>query len=299
MRYKTFVKLCKKTQPELKTYVTERLREAGYDPIVGDGYVYARGEQVLLTAHLDTVHKQKVKDVWINGDMITSPQGIGGDDRCGVFIILRIIKETTYRPSVLFCEDEEIGGVGSDKFAKTEMIHELSTLKYLVEIDRHGNEDAVFYSCDNPEFTKYITETTGYKTAWGTFSDIGNLSPACGIASVNLSSGYYSEHTEKETVNYAEMMHTKDVVVKLLKDAKNVKSFEYIEEEFDWDSYSYNRSYGVGTGTVQVWIMWDDNGQEFEDFYTGLNMYDAFGQFFFDHPTVSCYNVLDYDIYAV
>ena len=45
-----------------------------------------------------------------------SPQGIGGDDRCGVWMILQILR--TANCHVLFCEDEEVGCVGAKKFTK-------------------------------------------------------------------------------------------------------------------------------------------------------------------------------------
>ena len=241
MEYGKFIKLCKLNQSELKAYVTKRLIYAGYTPIIEDGYVYAKGAQadVLLTAHLDTVHKERVSEVVIDGAKISSPQGIGGDDRCGVFIILRIISETKLRPSILFCEDEEIGGVGSLRFSESEYVTDLEKLKFLIEIDRRGDCDAVFYTCDNQEFKKYVTEVTGFTETWGTFSDICNLSPICGVASVNLSCGYHHEHSKEEYVNYDEMMKAKRAVVKLIKASVKANAYEYIEEMYVSGGYDY------------------------------------------------------------
>ena len=44
------------------------------------------------------------------------PDGIGGDDRCGVFNILDILSQG-YLPHVIFSWNEEIGGVGATKFS--------------------------------------------------------------------------------------------------------------------------------------------------------------------------------------
>lgn len=299
MKYKRFVELCKMTQEELKEYVTQKLVDYGYDPVVNDGYVYAKGNgvDVLLTAHLDTVHKEVVKDVYVNNGIIKSPQGIGGDDRCGVFIILRILSETRLRPSILFCEDEEIGGVGSGEFVRSDYITDLEKLKFLVEIDRHGNNDAVFYSCDNPDFTRYITETTQFKENWGTFSDISNLSPICGVASVNLSCGYYKEHTSDEYVVYREMMNTKNVIVGLLKASARADHYEYIEEKVDWDTY-YDR-YGYSGLEGYIWVQWKENCDLQECFYSAQSKYEGFGFFFSDHPNVTFNDIYDYDFYYV
>lgn len=252
--------------------------------ITGDGYIYVRGEDpICLTSHMDTTPtvggkpRELVRDFYEdvktdkNGNVthtITSPQGIGGDDRCGIWSILTILKETAYRPYIVFCEDEEIGCIGSEKFAKTELCQELSQCKFLVEIDRRGNNDAVFYDDDNQEFHKWVEDVTGYKEASGTCSDICNLSSACGVSSVNLSSGYYNEHTLKEKIIVEETIHTKNMVIKLLEEGckDETEQFEYIEKQYysrywsnyydclygdEDDYYGYGKkSYASGVGTI-------------------------------------------------
>ena len=238
---------CKPTQKELKKLLEEKLLNSDYtDVVTGDGYIYAKGTvPVLLTAHMDTVHKEPVKDFYEyydenkNQHIISSPQGIGGDDRCGIYMILEIIKE--HKCSILFCEDEETGGIGGKKFCKTDLINELKDMKYLIELDRKGKNDAVFYDCENDDFTKFIENNTGYKEAYGSFSDISNLSPACKIASVNFSCGYYNAHTTSEYVIIEEMFNTIETVKKLL--TIECEQFEYIEKVYSSGNYGY---YGYG-----------------------------------------------------
>ena len=309
--YPAFVNICKKTQEELKEILPVKLLENGYDDIVvGDGYIYAKGTvPVLLTAHMDTVHSIPVIDYYEDVDeegnhILSSPQGIGGDDRCGVYMILEIIK--THKCSVLFCEDEEIGGVGSSKFCATDLINELSELNYLIELDRANKNDAVFYDCNNPEFTKFICKTTGYKEAWGSFSDISWLCPTCKIAGVNLSCGYYAAHTTMEKVVVEEMLNTIEVVKKLL-DTESVQ-YEYIEHKWNYRAYDdydyYGRAcenyYGYSKGThewgdVCMSITWEENGQEKEDVFTGYDENDCLVLFFQNNPNVSWNQVLDYE----
>ena len=47
---------------------------------------------VMLIAHLDTVHEQPIRDICLSADknILMSPQGIGGDDRCGVFALVKV-----------------------------------------------------------------------------------------------------------------------------------------------------------------------------------------------------------------
>ena len=121
---KSFIDICKMTQSKLKTYLNAYLTSVGYNTTVGDGFVYAEGKvPVLLIAHMDTVHKEICKDIVEENGKISSPQGIGGDDRCGCFMIMNIVKEL--KCSVLFCEDEEIGGIGARKFVKSDVFDDV------------------------------------------------------------------------------------------------------------------------------------------------------------------------------
>ena len=87
------------------------------NPIFEDGYLYAKGDMpVLLVAHMDTVFEEPPKRVFYkeNEDKIYNPDGgLGGDDRCGIYAIMKLLGK--YRPYVLFTEDEEIGCIGAEK----------------------------------------------------------------------------------------------------------------------------------------------------------------------------------------
>lgn len=280
-----FINICKMPQKKLKRALVGALKDYGYETIVGDGYIYARGYEteqgkcpVLLTAHMDTVHSECVKD-WYedvvtdeNGSIkhiITSPQGIGGDDRCGIFMILEILDYTVHRPSILFCEDEEIGGVGSRKFCKTQYIDELRELKYLIELDRANANDLVFYNDDNYDFVKFCEKVTEYKEAFGSFSDISNLAPACNVSAVNISCGYYHAHTVQEEVVIEEMVNSMEATRKLLEEAykEDTEAYKYIEykrtysgygsyysNRYSWDDYydDYYLRYGNGNDNTSI-----------------------------------------------
>ena len=234
--------------------------------------------------------------------ILTSQDGIGGDDRCGIYMILEIIK-MGFRPSILFCEDEEIGGVGSDKFIKTEEAKQLEKLNYMIELDRANSDDAVFYDCDNKDFTKYITEFTGYKKTYGSFSDISNLAPFAGIAAVNLSCGYYNAHTTSEKVNMEEMFNTINIVSKLLEDETGKKvQFEYIPDAcslsnyyYGYDSSYYGEWFAPDDYIVELDVMYvDKNGRQEEEIIEGYSEADAWTNFFMIHGDICFNDVIDY-----
>lgn len=198
-------------------------------------FILVRGQApILLVAHLDTVHEESVRDICLSADknLLMSPQGIGGDDRCGCFALCNIFHAAQVKPWLLFTCDEEIGGLGAKSFClahkQKQLPKDLDALKFIIELDRKGSKDAVFYRCDNPKFEQYITGK-GFKTAQGSFSDISLIAPELGTAAVNLSSGYHNAHTLHEYINHAELNATIDKVIDIIDDVHHLPLFEYVE----------------------------------------------------------------------
>ena len=209
-----------------------------------NNYILIKGTApILLVAHMDTVHREPVREICKSrkGTVLMSPQGIGGDDRCGVYALLTIYEQSSIKPWLLFTCDEETGGIGArvfaDDHAKGKMPDELSELKLIIEIDRKGKNDAVYYDCENPDFEKYIA-SKGFKTKFGSFSDISVVAPAIGIAAVNLSSGYYNAHTLHEYIDTMELNATIQKVAEIVSEVSepDFPQYEYIEA-FGYMSY--------------------------------------------------------------
>jgi hypothetical protein len=278
------------TQKELKNYVTRQLHKTHDRVIVGDGYVYAQGEfPVLLVAHLDTVH-DRVPQLFVydkNKTIISSPQGIGGDDRCGVYMIFEVIKK--FNCSVLFCEDEEIGGIGAEKFIQTDLAQTLS-FNYMIEFDRKGSNDAVFYDCDNPEFEEFITKEF-HKTAYGTFSDISYLAPYIECAAVNLSCGYYQAHTTSEYVVLKEMQDSIDAACNILARTTEEDKFEYVEAVHYTNLFDDKLTTQYDDYYLIEYLDIDDQLQWYETY--AFTKAEAIGQFCIDNPDLSYSSIMD------
>lgn len=215
-------------------------------------YILVQGDvPVLLVAHLDTVHNEMVRTICKSedGNILMSPQGVGGDDRCGVFALQSIYATAKRKPWLLFTCDEEIGGQGARVFVREYLQKKfpsgLDTLKMMIEIDRKGSNDAVFYDCDNPDFEDYINRN-GFQTQSGSFSDISLLAPAMGVAAVNLSSGYYDAHSLHESINIRHLEKTISRVAQMVEDAAgdDFPRYDYIESE--WKAgWRYNGIYDM------------------------------------------------------
>ena len=239
------------TQKKLKFVLYKYLEYIKMKPISGDGFLYAEGNiPVLLVAHMDTVFDEPPKrfNYIRSEDALFNPDGgLGGDDRCGVYAVAKLLEK--YRPYVLFTEDEEIGCIGAYK-----AIRKLPkpNVKYIIEFDRRGKDDCVFYECGNREFIKYV-ESFGFREKQGTCSDISVLGKSWNIASVNLSSGYYNEHTENEYIIFKELVATIKKAEIMLDKIKEAPYFNYKyknNDEFDriiektrkklWESWNIN-----------------------------------------------------------
>ena len=215
--------------PDLAKKLFHLLHKAGYKKRSfqgGDKYMLVNGSiPVLLVAHLDTVHRTQCSKVFHDKEegIMWSPQGLGADDRAGVAAILELVRRG-HRPYILFTDEEECGGLGAKEAVKK--IENKPNVKYVIQLDRMDSDDAVFYSCDNQEFTDFV-ESFGFVTSLGTYSDISDLCPAWGIAGVNLSVGYYNHHTKEEYLNIKELKETVDRVEKMLI-TPTEKKFEYV-----------------------------------------------------------------------
>lgn len=231
---KLLITILKKTYPKGQVFCNSK-------------YVYAIGDiPIGLVAHMDTVHHEKPKFIFKDesANVVWSPQGLGADDRAGVFMILNIIS-MGLRPHIIFTADEEKGGIGATILSKRP--NPFADLRYLIELDRSGYDDCVFYDCNNEEFTKYVM-SFGFNPEFGTYSDIYDLCPEWGVAGVNLSVGYFKEHTLGEYLRTDVMYETLNKV-KLMLTQEDIPYFEYIsfyetDSEMPYGSYWDNSPLG-------------------------------------------------------
>lgn len=211
------------------------LKQHGFDKITeGNNYLYAEGEiPILLVAHADT-YLRPPKKVTVKENIVVYAEdgGLGADDRAGIIAIMEIIKRG-FKPYVLITDEEERGGLGAIEAAKN---IPTPPVKYMIEIDRQGFNEVVFYSSEsNTEFVKYI-ETFKWNKKRGIFSDISILMQKWGIAGVNVSAGFYHQHSFTEYLVVPDLEKTIEKICKMLEDSVNI-------ERFACNSYNYTSSY--------------------------------------------------------
>ena len=237
--YKLLEQLVKLTQKGMHKTMASYLRRKYKNVICTEKYIVAVGDiPIALVAHMDTVFKYPVTDMYYDSQkgVIWSPEGLGADDRAGIFAIIKVL-QSGLRPSVILTTDEETGAIGASALAEKDC--PIPDLKYMIQLDRRGTNDCVFYDCYNPDFIQYV-EKFGFVEHWGSFSDISVLMPAWKICGVNLSVGYKDEHSVSEVLQIKPLYDTIAKVRKMLQE-EDIPKYEYRELKTQWyNSFSRN-----------------------------------------------------------
>ena len=211
----------------------------------------------MFSCHTDTVHpkphadfKNKlVIDPMTNHLFTDHKSQLGADDGTGIWFMLAMI-EAKVPGLYAFHRDEEVGGLGSSESAiiNKEWLEALN-IDRCIAFDRHNYEDVITHQgtrCASDEFAQALSNelniTPGFKFKpcdTGVFTDSANYThmiPEC----TNLSVGYWSQHTIKETqdVGFAEKLLARLLQIdwEALPTSRDVTDNDY---SFDDHNYGY------------------------------------------------------------
>ena len=243
-------------------YLQKVLTEKGYDHYTDEhGNVYAtKGESQnypCFIAHTDTVHKvnlnltvvegyQKGETILKGVDCVTGkPTGIGGDDKCGVFLCLEML-DTLENVKAAFFVSEEIGCRGS-MYADPEFFKNVG---YAIQYDSpEGNSMSLtlmgrYLFNQKSEFANKVTgliKEHGISSwAYHPYTDAWQIVEKFDIACLNLAAGYYQYHTANEYVVVDDVENGYQLGLKLVEVLGENKYSNEKEER----SYLLNDGYG-------------------------------------------------------
>ncbi|MCL2756356.1 MAG: M28 family metallopeptidase [Firmicutes bacterium] len=174
---------------------------------------------------------QTIESTIVDGEEIingTNPDvGIGADDRAGCAIVW-LLQNSGH--NLLILDGEESGCVGAFHLMTShpEVLEQINQSRFAIEFDRRGKDDYKCYEIPvQDEFKKYIEEKTGYIDAG--MSSITDISVICeSICGVNLSVGYYDEHSAKESLVVSEWLNTLNLTRQMLNEP--IPQFSLCEE---------------------------------------------------------------------
>ncbi|MBI3695914.1 MAG: hypothetical protein HY238_13870 [Acidobacteria bacterium] len=171
-----------------------------------------RPDRVLLLAHADTkwdavpAYPAPVRTEQGIYSSCTADLGIGADDRAGCAMLWEL---RALGHSLLVTRGEEKGCLASHWIAdeNPDVLAELNSHQFMVQFDRQNATDFKCYDVGTDEFRAYVQAQTGFREPdreRGT--DIKVLAKQ--ICGVNLSVGFYAEHTPAERLVFAEWEHS-------------------------------------------------------------------------------------------
>jgi predicted transcriptional regulator len=136
--------------------------------------------------------------------------GLGMDDANGICVALQLLKEFP-NLKVCFTTEEEVGFLGAQ--AACDNLDFFCDVSYFIQADRHGKSDLITYTngiyATSEMWLEHATPVMaryGYTEEWGIGTDIGILAETLQLSAVNVSCGYYREHTDYSKRNVAKIL---------------------------------------------------------------------------------------------
>lgn len=246
-----------------------------------DDWIYVdNASPIMLVAHIDTVTRNKKLKFRVKRNRIRARNSVlGADDRAGIYAIMEILRmcktSNVPMPSVLFTNYEESGMQGVEAFVKSKKMEK--NMNIFIELDRKGKDEYVYYFHEMPKPISEWVESFGFTKDHGSMSDVMTLTEEYSIPHVNLSVGYYDQHTSKETLYPSQLQLTIDRVFQMMINPLeelhevNGKSCGY---DYWYDDY-YQMEYGIYGGTSgysgRGWRNTSPSNSDVENMYINNN----------------------------
>jgi tripeptide aminopeptidase len=241
-----------KTMPDVEYYTDEMNNVYATKGKLEDGEFYP-----MFIAHTDTVHELVDKIVvreeilvkpttfghkYDNKEFLSlkgytsngKPTGIGGDDKCGVFIALELLRILPKLKIGLFVS-EETGCHGSSRCD----LNFLSDVGYAIQFDAPGNnlitkicsgtalyeENGEFINIVKPLFEKTMGVIADEQSH--PYTDVSQIKRKGDFSCINLSCGYYNMHSSNEFVVVSDVDKAINFAVEAVSQL-GLKKYKYI-----------------------------------------------------------------------
>lgn len=203
-----------------------------------------------LLAHTDQITTTKGPYRIIEGDDIIygvhkndgTRCGLGCDDSNGICVALQLLKELPDLKCV-FTTDEELGARGATEACfNTDFLY---NVRYFLQADRRGSSDLITHTnCIDTVTEEFLNDLQpimdkyNYSENAGTFTDVGEFVMNLGICGVNISCGYYKEHTVNEHCKKSELENCLNFIYEILTTLSSDTQYRIkvkYTSSYDWD----------------------------------------------------------------
>lgn len=177
-----------------------------------------RAVQPYFLAHTDQVHGyEPYMRVLCEGNVLSAVDGndkqcgVGGDDKCGIYLALMML-HTLPNCTAVFVRDEEVGCLGSGEIP----LSWFANASFVLQADRNnGTYDVIRNTngceCASDAFMSAVLSLpaaleAGHRENSGSVTDIGELANReLNCSMINISSGYHYPHSKREIVKLDEL----------------------------------------------------------------------------------------------
>lgn len=209
-----------------------------------------------VVAHTDQVQDLHGEDftVYQHGDTVfafseetRSQQGLGADDKNGIWVALNLLSRYDVCKVALF-HGEEIGCVGSSD-ADMDFFNDC---RFVLQCDRKGGSDFITSAsgvelCSEDFINDSGFSLFGYNVQYGMMTDVMQLKhDGLKVSACNISCGYYHPHTDQEITVFSELNNCLELCCHIFENCVRVYPHEYKRPVYEYP-YVYNGcSYGNG-----------------------------------------------------
>lgn len=217
---------------------------------------------ICFAAHYDTVHYTGgFQELSVKDDVVTAVDSdcLGADCTTGVWLILEMIEAEVPGVYVIHA-DEEVGCIGSSNLVE-ENPPWLSQIDAVISFDRFGTDSIITHQCGvrtaSDEFAHSLADALNMPElrpdTGGIYTDSNEYRDVVSECT-NLSVGYYSQHTDRESQDL--------IYAEYLKDSLINANWEVLE--FVRDPSVYDMSYkALGGGTKYGYLFgYNDEDEE-------------------------------------
>jgi len=213
-------------------------------------------------------------------DKNDKPTGIGGDDKCGIYICLELLRQLDKVKIALFVSEET--GCHGSKMLNTDFLKDVG---YVTQYDAPGDH-LISYSCMGTVL--FDIDSDFYKIAYNAISegfqnemlvqshpytDIMIMKQKSDLSCINMSCGYYNMHTANEFVCISDVERAITAGMNMVKNL-GLKKYEFKPEPkpttttttfFDFDDE--NPFYDEVHQLTSIDVIEDKDGIIILDFY--------------------------------
>lgn len=243
-------------------FITNLLSEMPDVEVSSDslGNIYAKRGNAetypCIVAHMDEVHAKRPNgfkliekkcqgDTIICGKCNRKSQGIGADDKNGIFVALEMIRRYPVMKCAFFV-GEETGCIGSSD-ANMDFFKDC---RYVLQCDRQGNSDFIVNAsgvslCTEEFVFDCNIDKFQYEEELGLMTDVMALKErGLDVCACNMSCGYYCPHTNMEYTSLKDLKRCMELVIYIIENCKDVYPHKYDRlNSFEcvYDDYEYAR----------------------------------------------------------